>query len=359
MAPADMSILSCCCEESAEPDSDSSNLSPDEHEDKPKCSKSYRCGGWVFVFILFVVVVAITIPLSPGFGSAEGFDIITLSSAAVHAHDWMKQNPGNLRVITGMIVFPFYALMAAFVIICVKRDDVWLFLAAIIGWVWSLLICLCIGIPVASDRLRYWESGFFPLEYVLSDNTVNMHLVISFICSSSILEVTGKDLTTKVYLFFYNFILVLFTIITHSSSPQAALIGLSVAMLTMYFNQVFKLHWADAWRNLQMGFGIEICGCICCRRVAHSKEERARLAPSAMNSKFTIEECELDRFDMEINLSHFDQPAQAQLNFITLPLAQRQKREEEDEKEEEEEDAKLHSNGICNEARQQSDEYQE
>lgn len=231
--------------------------------DFPFCRR-VSCRGCVIktlVFAVLLVVVGVSFSLSPGYGAAEGFDLITSSKLATVVYDFMIQSPRNVQQIAGMVLLPFYVLIVAFVVVCIMTDDTWLMITTINGWIVSLVICLCIGIPVDEQRIRYWETGTFPLEYLLSDNTVNTHLVISFICSHSMISVFGEHIVAKVVIVCYNFLLALFTIITRCSNPQAVMIALLVGIVAIYFNRAFNLKWVECQRRVAVGEPIRI---LCC-----------------------------------------------------------------------------------------------
>lgn len=224
------------------------------------CQRTVSCTIKTLVFVGLVVVVGISFSLSPGYGAIDGFDLITSSSTAMY--DFMVRSPENVQQIAGMILLPFYILIATFVVVCVARDDTWLMITAINGWIGALVICLTIGIPINEQRIRYWETGVFPLEYLLSDNTVNTHVVISFICSHSVADVLGTNRAAKAILISYNILLALFTVVTRCSSPPAVLIALLVGSSAIYFNRTFNAKWLEFQRDLATGKPVGVLGCL-------------------------------------------------------------------------------------------------
>lgn len=239
------------------------------------CRRTANCTIKLFVFVGLVAAIGISFSLSPGYGAIDGFDLITSSSAAVY--DFMIQSPENVHQIAGMILLPFYILIAAFVVVCIVRDDTWLMITVINGWIGALVICLTIGIPINEQRIRYWETGAFPLEYLLSDNTVNTHTVIAFICSHSIIDVLGANRIATTLLVSYNVLLAWFTIVVRCSSPQAVMTALLVGISAIYFNRAFNAKWVECQRDLATGRPVWGLGCLYRRatrgRVSFSDQE--------------------------------------------------------------------------------------
>lgn len=236
---------------------------------RPMCRRTADCSAKLLAFVVFAVAVGASFSVSPGYGAAEGFDLITSSGMAVSAYEFMLENPANVQQITGMVILPFYILLVVFVAISFLKDDMWLIITAVFGWMGSLVICLCIGIPVDQRRIRYWETGTFPLEYLLSDNTVNTHLVISFICSHSIVAVLGARTFAKVMIVCYNILLTLFTVVTRCSNPQAAMSALLVGIVAIYSNRAFNDKWVQCQREMTIGKRSRCCFCLPCCYFSH------------------------------------------------------------------------------------------
>jgi len=217
---------------------------------------TWRIVAFVAVSVVFV---AWAWARSPSVSSSTPFDL--LEEITRPWYEWARAHEFAMRHFSNFVIYCLYLIVTCFLFQYMRRDF-WVLLQLGVAFLLSLLASTIIGMPLSPEAINYWKHGFFPLESLISDNIVCFHLVISWVCSHTIM-LSAEQLLVSFVLVLYNVILCLFLVATRNTSSVAIMIAMACAFAAEKSRLQSEYLWSIFTNRLYVCYRLvrQKCGC--------------------------------------------------------------------------------------------------